>query len=149
MADEKSPVDEDVTKDTADASEPEDDPSSDKDITSDDAPNDGDTVEPGEVDDEDSASLETRVEELKEELIRSQADLQNARRRAERDVVNAHKYAVEKFVKDLLAVLDSMDRALELAETTEGFDTAMLEGTQMTHKLLIDTAGRHLSLIHI
>jgi len=143
MADEKSLVDEDVTKDTADASEPEDDPSGDKDITSDDAPNDGDTAEPGEVDDEDSASLETRVEELKEELIRSQADLQNARRRAERDVVNAHKYAVEKFVKDLLAVLDSMDRALELAETTEGFDTAMLEGTQMTHKLLIDTAGRH------
>ena len=83
------------------------------------------------------------MEELKEELIRSQADLQNARRRAERDVVNAHKYAVEKFVKDLLAVLDSMDRALELAETTEGFDAAMLEGTQMTHKLLIDTAGRH------
>ena len=83
------------------------------------------------------------MEELKEELIRSQADLQNARRRAERDVVNAHKYAVEKFVKDLLAVLDSMDRALELAETTEGFDTAMLEGTQMTHKLLIDIAGRH------
>lgn len=143
MADEKSPVDEDVTKDTADASEPEDDPSSDEDITTDDAPNDDDSVEPGEADDEDSASLETRVEELKEELIRSQADLQNARRRAERDVVNAHKYAVEKFAKDLLAVLDSMDRALELAETTEGFDAAMLEGTQMTHKLLIDTAGRH------
>lgn len=143
MADEKSPVDEDVTKDTADASEPEDDPSSDEDITSEDTPHDGDSVEPGEVDDEDSASLETRVEELKEELIRSQADLQNARRRAERDVMNAHKYAVEKFVKDLLAVLDSMDRALELAETTEGFDAAMLEGTQMTHKLLIDTAGRH------
>ena len=143
MADEKSPVDEDVTKDTADASEQEDDPSSDEDITTDDAPNDDDSVEPGEADDEDSASLETRVEELKEELIRSQADLQNARRRAERDVVNAHKYAVEKFVKDLLAVLDSMDRALELAETTEGFDMAMLEGTQMTYKLLIDTAGRH------
>ncbi len=143
MADEKSPVDEDATKDTADASEKEDGPSSDEDITSDDATNDDDSVEPGEVDDEDSASLETRVEELKEELIRSQADLQNARRRAERDVMNAHKYAVEKFAKDLLAVLDSMDRALELAETTEGFDVAMLEGTQMTHKLLIDTAGRH------
>ena len=83
------------------------------------------------------------VEELKEALIRSQADLQNVRRRAERDVENAHKYAVEKFVKDLLAVLDSMDRALELAETTEGFDAAMLEGTQMTHKLLLDTAAKH------
>ena len=65
------------------------------------------------------------------------------RRRAERDVENAHKYAVEKFVKDLLAVLDSMDRALELAETTEGFDAAMLEGTQMTRKLLLDTASKH------
>ena len=42
-----------------------------------------------------------------------------------------------------MAVLDSMDRALELAETTEGFDAAMLEGTQMTHKLLLDTASKH------
>ena len=84
-----------------------------------------------------------KTEELKEALIRSQADLQNVRRRAERDVENAHKYAVEKFVKDLLAVLDSMDRALELAETTDGFDASMLEGTQMTHKLLLDTAAKH------
>jgi len=84
-----------------------------------------------------------KTEELKEALIRSQADLQNVRRRAERDVENAHKYAVEKFVKDLLAVLDSMDRALELAETTDGFDASMLEGTQMTHKLLLDIAAKH------
>ncbi|MEK9670845.1 MAG: nucleotide exchange factor GrpE, partial [Gammaproteobacteria bacterium] len=100
-------------------------------------------TEANELDDGDSVSLETQVEELKEALIRSQADLQNVRRRAERDVENAHKYAVEKFVKDLLAVLDSMDRALELAENTEGFDAAMLEGTQMTHKLLLDTAAKH------
>ena len=99
--------------------------------------------ESDDLDDDDSASLETQVEELKEALIRSQADLQNVQRRAARDVENAHKYAVEKFVKDLLAVLDSMDRALELAETTEGFDASMLEGTQMTHKLLLDTAARH------
>ena len=94
-------------------------------------------------DTDDSASLETQLEELKEALLRSQADLQNGRRRAERDIENAHKYAIEKFIKDLLAVLDSMDRALELAATTDGFDTAMLEGTQMTHKLLLDTVSRH------
>ena len=94
-------------------------------------------------DTDDSASLETQLEELKEALLRSQADLQNSRRRAERDIENAHKYAIEKFIKDLLAVLDSMDRALELAATTDGFDTAMLEGTQMTHKLLLDTVSRH------
>ena len=67
--------------------------------------------------DGDSASLETQVEELRA-LIRSQADLQRSSS-CQRDVENAHKYAVEKFVKDLLAVLDSMDRALELAQTTE------------------------------
>ncbi len=92
---------------------------------------------------EDAVSLDTQVEELRETLIRTQADLQNVRRRSERDVENAHKYAIEKFVKDLLGVLDSMDRALELAEAAESFDPAMLEGTQMTHKLLLDTAAKH------
>jgi molecular chaperone GrpE len=143
MADEKSPVDEDVMKDTADASETQDETSNDEVAADDTDRTDGDGVESSDSEDGDSASLETQVEELKEALIRSQADLQNVRRRAERDVENAHKYAVEKFVKDLLAVLDSMDRALELAETTEGFDAAMLEGTQMTHKLLLDTAAKH------
>ena len=143
MADEKSPVDEDVMKDTADASETQDETSNDEVAADDTDLTDEDVVESADTEDGDSASLETQVEELKEALIRSQADLQNVRRRAERDVENAHKYAVEKFVKDLLAVLDSMDRALELAETTEGFDAAMLEGTQMTHKLLLDTAAKH------
>ena len=143
MADEKSPVDEDVMKDTADASETQDETSNDEVAADDTDLIDEDGVESADAEDGDSASLETQVEELKEALIRSQADLQNVRRRAERDVENAHKYSVEKFVKDLLAVLDSMDRALELAETTEGFDAAMLEGTQMTHKLLLDTAAKH------
>lgn len=143
MADEKSPVDEDVMKDTVDASETQDETSNDEVAADDNDLTDEDGVESAVAEDGDSASLETQVEELKEALIRSQADLQNVRRRAERDVENAHKYAVEKFVKDLLAVLDSMDRALELAETTEGFDAAMLEGTQMTHKLLLDTAAKH------
>ena len=143
MADEKSPVDEDVMKDTADASEIQNEELGD-DATQDDEQEEIDTSDDSaDLDDGDSASLETQVEELKEALIRSQADLQNVRRRAERDVENAHKYAVEKFVKDLLAVLDSMDRALELAETTDGFDASMLEGTQMTHKLLLDTAAKH------
>ena len=143
MADEKSPADEDVMKDTVDGSEIQNE-ELDNDAIQDDEQEEIDTSDDSvDLDDGDSASLETQVEELKEALIRSQADLQNVRRRAERDVEKAHKYAVEKFVKDLLAVLDSMDRALELAETTDGFDASMLEGTQMTHKLLLDTAAKH------
>ena len=111
MADEKSPADEDVMKDTKDASDIQND-ELDDDATQDDEQEEIDTSDDSaNLDDGDSASLETQVEELKEALIRSQADLQNVRRRAERDVENAHKYAVEKFVKDLLAVLDSMDRS--------------------------------------
>ncbi len=143
MADEKSPSDEDVMKDTVEAFESQNEELDDnviQDIENEEIDTSDESAEP---DDSDSASLETQVEELKEALIRSQADLQNVRRRAERDVGNAHKYAIEKFVRDLLAVLDSMDRALELAETTESFDASMLEGTQMTHKLLLDTAAKH------
>ena len=90
----------------------------------------------------DSASLDTQLDELREAVLRAKADAQNIQRRAERDVENAHKYAVERFVKELLPVLDSMDRALELAETLENFDASALEGTQMTHKLLLDAVAK-------
>ena len=143
MADEKSPADEDVIKDTVEAPEIPNEELDDDAIQDNENEEIDTSDESADLDDGDTASLETQVEELKEALIRSQADLQNVRRRAERDVENAHKYAVEKFVKDLLAVLDSMDRALELAETTESFDASMIEGIQMTHKLLLDTAGKH------
>ena len=139
MTDETSTKKDDVTKDTADASEAninvENEAVEAEETVGQDARTSCDT--------DDSASLETQLEELKEALLRSQADLQNSRRRAERDIEHAHKYAIEKFIKDLLAVLDSMDRALELAATTDGFDMSMLEGTQMTHKLLLDTVSRH------
>jgi Molecular chaperone GrpE (heat shock protein) len=142
MADEKSPVDEEGIKSDASAEQ--------ADAQDEQAPEpESDGAEAGEsgqedrTDADDTASPETQIEELKESVKRAQAELLNVRRRAERDVENAHRYAIEKFVKDLLAVLDSMDRALELARTTEGFDVAMLEGTEMTHKLLLDTAFKH------
>ena len=139
MTDETSTKKDGVTKDTAEASEANINVENEA-VEADETVNHGAQTS---CDTDDSASLETQLEELKEALLRSQADLQNSRRRAERDIENAHKYAIEKFIKDLLAVLDSMDRALELAATTDGFDTSMLEGTQMTHKLLLDTVSRH------
>lgn len=139
MADEKSPVDEEGIKSEASTGEAETHEEatveSEHDVSESDAETQAEPI--------DTASPETQIEELKESVLRAQAELLNVRRRAERDVENAHRYAIEKFAKDLLAVLDSMDRALELARTTEGFDMAMLEGTEMTHKLLLDTAAKH------
>lgn len=139
MTDETSTKKDDVTRDTVEASEANQNLETEA-TEADETDGQGARTS---CDTDDSASIETQLEELKEALLRSQADLQNSRRRAERDIENAHKYAIEKFIKDLLAVLDSMDRALELAATTDGFDMSMLEGTQMTHKLLLDTVSRH------
>ena len=139
MADEKSPVDEEGIKSEASTGEAETHEEATVESEHDVSESDAET----QAEPTDTASPETQIEELKESVLRAQAELLNVRRRAERDVENAHRYAIEKFAKDLLAVLDSMDRALERARTTDGFDMAMLEGTEMTHKLLLDTAAKH------
>jgi molecular chaperone GrpE len=49
-------------------------------------------------------------------LLRAKADEDNLRRRTELDIEKAHKFALEKFVNELLPVIDSLDRALEVAD---------------------------------
>ncbi len=80
-------------------------------------------------DDRDPAivALETQVAELSEKLLRTHAEHDNARRRAERDLDSAHKYAAEKILKALLPVVDSLEKSLELEK-----DEALLRGVKMT-----------------
>lgn len=66
--------------------------------------------------------LAARVQVLEEQLagaqdqaLRVAADLQNVRRRAEQDVEKAHKFALERFAGDLLPIIDSLERGLELS----------------------------------
>ena len=67
---------------------------------------------------------------LKDQLLRSAAEFENVKRRSARDVENAHKFGSEKLISDLLPVLDSLDKALELASETEGAE-AMTEGIEL------------------
>ncbi|WP_454784321.1 nucleotide exchange factor GrpE [Legionella sp. WA2024007413] len=71
-----------------------------------------------------------------EKAVRAQAELENVRRRAEREISNAHRYGVEKIITDLLPVIDSLEQALLLADKAE--DTAMREGLELTLKLFLD-----------
>ena len=87
MTDETSTKKDDVTKDTAEASEANINVENEA-VEADETVNHGAQTS---CDTDDSASLETQLEELKEALLRSQADLQNSRRRAERDIENAPK----------------------------------------------------------
>ena len=76
--------------------------------------------------------------------LRAQAEAENIRRRAARDVEQAHKFALEKFAGERLPVLDSIEKAVEAAGAlAEGEDTkAMAEGVSLCHRLFLDTFGK-------
>jgi molecular chaperone GrpE len=73
-----------------------------------------------------------------DQLVRARAELDNLRKRQERELGNAHKYALERFVSELLPVRDSLELGLKAA-TEEGADPVRLrDGTGLTLKLLND-----------
>jgi len=83
---------------------------------------------------------EQKVHEHWEKVVRVTAEMDNVRRRAERDVTNAHRYGSEKLINHLLPVVDSLEQA-ELLADKHG-DAAMHEGLQLTMKLLLDMLGK-------
>ena len=94
--------------------------------------------------------LAARVQVLEEQLagaqdqaLRVAADLQNVRRRAEQDVEKAHKFALEKFASDLLPIIDSLERGLELSSPDDESIRPMREGIELTLKMFQDTLKRY------
>ena len=90
--------------------------------------------EEGGVQDSDRSE---EIAALKDQLLRSAAEFENVKRRSARDVENAHKFGAEKLISDLLPVLDSLDKAVELASETEGAE-AMTEGIELAVKMILD-----------
>ncbi|NVJ60591.1 MAG: nucleotide exchange factor GrpE [Gammaproteobacteria bacterium] len=111
------------------------------------APTEDQTIESNELAAETSAlleqiqQLEATVQESKEAVLRAHAETENVRRRAERDVQNAHKYALEGFVESLLPIIDSLEQGLaQPAETDEA--KALKEGMELTLKIFTDTLAK-------
>lgn len=84
-------------------------------------------------------ALTDEIAVLKEQALRSHAEAQNARRRAEQDVEKARKFALEKFVAELLPVADNLERAIAAGDKENDSQKAVLEGVELTHKSLLDT----------
>lgn len=91
------------------------------------------------------AQLQAQIEQLQQQLadakdqtLRAAAEAQNVRRRAEKDVESAHKYALEKFANAILPVSDNLERALESADRNDAAVKPLLEGVELTHKSLLD-----------
>lgn len=82
-------------------------------------------------------ALAQQLEELKDQAIRVKADAQNLRRRSEQDVEKAHKFALEKFAKELLPVIDSLEKAVEAEAALGNEMNPLREGVEMTLSLFL------------
>ncbi|EQA00760.1 nucleotide exchange factor GrpE [Glaesserella parasuis] len=69
--------------------------------------------------------------------LRARAEVENIRRRAEQDVEKAHKFALEKFSKEMLTVVDNLERGLQALEGV--VDESVKSGIELTHKGLVST----------
>ena len=92
------------------------------------------------------ANLEAQLAEAetreRDSVLHIKAEMENLRRRTELDVEKAHKFALEKFVNELLPVLDSLDRALEVADKDNDAMAAMVEGIELTRKSMLDVVAK-------
>ena len=86
------------------------------------------------------AELKALADENYDKFLRAAAELENVRKRATRDVENAHKFALERFCTELLAVKDSLEMGLAAADKADA--ASLLEGKRATLKLLTATMER-------
>ncbi|WP_072281728.1 nucleotide exchange factor GrpE [Rappaport israeli] len=85
-----------------------------------------------------------QVEALKAQVLRERADNDNLRKRQERELQSAHKFATERLIKDLLPVMDSLHLGIESAQKNEEATLEQfISGSQMTLKLFEETLARH------
>ncbi|MES9946013.1 nucleotide exchange factor GrpE [Candidatus Thiodiazotropha sp. CDECU1] len=78
-----------------------------------------------------------------DQLMRTRAELENLRKRNQRDLENAHKFALEKFSMDLLQVWDSLELGHQAALDEQVDVDRLREGTELTLKLLVDVMHKH------
>ena len=93
-------------------------------------------------------TLGREAADLKDKLLRTLAEMENLRRRTEREIAESRIYGVASFARDILAVADNMDRALQMlrAELKENADAgvkALLDGVELTERELLKVLEKH------
>jgi molecular chaperone GrpE len=88
------------------------------------------------------AQLHEDVAAAKDLALRAQADAQNVKRRAEQDVEKARKFALEQFTRELLPVVDNLERALEAASGEDDVVKPIAEGVELTLKSFLDALSK-------
>jgi molecular chaperone GrpE len=90
---------------------------------------------------QEAASLAKEVAELKDRVLRTLAEMENLRRRTEREVADSRTYAITGFARDLVGVADNIRRALDAASDSgvvlEGPAKALVDGVELTERELL------------
>ena len=87
--------------------------------------------------------LQQKLSTLGEQLLREQAEMQNVRRRAQRDIESAHKYALEKFASELLSVVDNLERSIDAIDVEDESQKSVAEGLELTLKTFIEVLAKY------
>ncbi|MBY7790456.1 nucleotide exchange factor GrpE [Vibrio fluvialis] len=85
---------------------------------------------------------EERVKENQDAVLRARAEVENMRRRSEQEIDKARKYALSRFVEELLPVLDNLERAIQAADGENEIVKPILEGVELTHKTFVDAVAK-------
>src|SRR5947207_6048578 len=94
------------------------------------------------------AALAKEASDLKDRLLRRLAEMENLRRRTDREVTDARTYGVTNFARDILAVADNMERAMkalddEIRDKADAGVKALLDGVELTERELIKVMEKH------
>jgi molecular chaperone GrpE len=107
------------------------------------------SAEPGEVAEQQEMELATLLEDARNKAdenwnlcLRLQADLDNLHKRSERDLANAHKFALERFAQELLPVRDSLEMGLASAAGGQVDPARLREGVELTLQMLTTALGK-------
>jgi molecular chaperone GrpE len=99
--------------------------------------------EPGETTEQQLARAQDTIKDYWDQMMRLRAEIDNNLKRAERDVENAHKYALKNFIENLLPVIDSM----EMGQVAAGADNATLdsirEGSELTMSMFVQVLEKN------
>ena len=101
-------------------------------------------VEQPAAEEANNVNVEEEIIKLKDLLMRAMAEAENTRKRAEKEKLDAFKYATSSFARDLLSVSDNLRRALEsLPEKVDPSMQVMIDGIKMTESELLNAFNKH------
>jgi len=88
-------------------------------------------------------ALEAQLDEMKDKYLRSLAEMDNLKKRLQRERDNIVKYSTESLIKDFLRIFDAIEKSILMAMELHPEDSKFIDGNRMVEKLFLETLKRH------